>query len=382
MGHDRVSLAFIGAGAVNFGGGEGPWDHASRFERIAGVRCVGAADVDEARARAALAARQSGDCGGVWSEARAFGDWRQMVEAVRPDAVVVGLPPAAHGRPAPPDDVEMALARKGIAMLVEKPLGLASPAEAQKVADELARSGALVSVGYMFRYAAAVAAMRDVLAETPGGLRVLLARYDCAYSQIVKADCWDRRRSGGPIVEQATHFVDLARYLGGEVELDSVRAAEIPAGGPVGRLADMPRGPSGQPLDADVPPEHRIPRATFAQWCFAGGALGALAHGVLLHGQRYHAELEVWGDGVRCILADPYGDCRLGIRRGGSEQTEWRTFDDDPYMAEDVAFIEAVRTGSARSIRSTYGDALRTHGLTWRITACASGGQHAVGGEA
>ncbi len=31
---ETVSLAYIGAGHVNFGGGEGPWDHASRFERI------------------------------------------------------------------------------------------------------------------------------------------------------------------------------------------------------------------------------------------------------------------------------------------------------------------------------------------------------------
>lgn len=380
MEHDQVRLAFIGAGAVNFGGGEGPWDHASRFERIAAVRCVGAADVDLARARAALAARQAGDCGGVWSEARAFGDWRQMVEAVKPDAVVIGLPPADHGRPTPPDDVELALARKGIAMLVEKPLGLACPAEAQQVADELDRSGALVSVGYMFRYAAAVAAMREVLAQTPGGVRVLLARYDCAYSQIVKADFWDRRRSGGPIIEQATHLIDLARYLGGEVNLDSVHAAEISGDSPKGRLVDMPQGPSGQALDVGVPRENRIARSTVAHWRFAGGALGALAHGVLLHGRGYHAELEVWGDGVRCILEDPYGRCRLGVRRSGSEQTQWQTFDDDPYMTEDVAFIEAVRAGSADPIRSAYRDALQTHRLTWRITACASGGQHSAEG--
>jgi len=32
-----VKVAFIGAGCVNFGGAEGPWDHASRIENMAKV---------------------------------------------------------------------------------------------------------------------------------------------------------------------------------------------------------------------------------------------------------------------------------------------------------------------------------------------------------
>lgn len=33
-----------------------------------------------------------------------------------------------------------------------------------------------------------------------------------------------KSRDCGPIVEQATHFVDLSRYFGGDVDLDSVQA--------------------------------------------------------------------------------------------------------------------------------------------------------------
>jgi len=363
----QVSIAYIGAGGVNFGGAEGPWDHASRFESIPGVRCVGVADVDLPRAEAALAARRAGPHADVYAGARAFADWRAMLDAARPQAVVVGLPPHAHGREEPPGDVELQLARRGVAMLIEKPLSVRPPREVAHLAAALRQVGAIAGVGYMFRYARAVERLREVLASAPGGARVFLARYDCAYSEIAKADWWDARRSGGPVVEQATHFLDLARWLCGEVDLASVQAARIAYDQPAGRLADLPASADGRAVDAGVPPASRVPRATLAQWRFASGALGALAHGVLLHGRKYEAAIEVWGDGLRCVLEDPYGRCRLGVRRSGSEETVWESFDDDPYLAEDRAFIEAVRARSAGPIRSTYDDALQTYRLSWRI---------------
>ena len=39
-----MKIAFVGAGAVNFGGTEGPWDHATRLERIKGLEVVAIVD--------------------------------------------------------------------------------------------------------------------------------------------------------------------------------------------------------------------------------------------------------------------------------------------------------------------------------------------------
>ena len=364
----HVTIAYIGAGHVNFGGGEGPWDHASRFERIAGVDCVGIADVDLPRAEAALSARLAGPCAKAWAGAKAFDDWRAMIARVRPDAVVVGLPPDAHGHTDPPRDVEITIAQTGAAMLVEKPLGIADPATVEKVAGSLRQAGAIVSVGYMFRYAAAVAKMREIISAAPGGPRVFMGRYNCAYSDIASPDWWDAARSGGPIIEQATHFLDLARYLCGEVEPGSIQVTRIGAGDAGGELSVMPTDDAGTPVDAKIPVDRRAPRATLAQWRFAGGAIGSLAHGVLLHQQKYESALEIWCDGVRCILEDPYGDCRLGVRGPHSEETHWHSFDDDCYLAEDAAFIEAVRAGDPAAVRSTYDDALETYRLSCLIT--------------
>lgn len=372
---DDLRIGFIGAGGVNFGGAEGPWDHASRLEKIGGIRVVGVADPDTARAQKVLAARRAGSAGAIYAEAKVFPDFRQLMDKARPDAVFVGLPPSAHGSAEPPKDVEMACAAAGVHMLLEKPLGCEPPEQMQPVAQALARAGAkglIVSVGYMFRYAKAVAKMQEIIAETPGGVRALLARYDCAYSEIRKTEWWDVRCSGGPIVEQATHFCDLARLLAGDVEPASVRAVRIDPSSPAASLADMPALPDGQPLEQSVPTDFRAPRATMAVWTFASGAVGSLTHGALLHRRKYESELEVWGDGLRLVLSDPYGDCRLHIRRPHSEQTETLSFaDDDPYLGEAQAFIEAVRRGDASRIRSTYADAMKTYELTWAIRRAA-----------
>ncbi len=47
-------------------------------------------------------------------------------------------------------------------------------------------------------------------------------------------------------------------------------------------------------------------RATSAQWRFNSGAIGSLMHGVFLHEVKYEAELELWGDGYRIELLEPY----------------------------------------------------------------------------
>lgn len=370
---DTIRIGFIGAGAANFGGGEGPWDHASRVEKIGGLEVVGIADPNVDRAQAVLSRRQAGPAGGIYRAAGVFADFAAMLEAAAPQAVFIAVPPAFHGRSRPPRDIELACARRGVHMLIEKPLSVAPPNELAPLAAALAgeeTKGLIVSVGYMFRYSRAVAAMEELLAGH-GPAAVVSARYACAYSQINKPDWWDSRSSGGPIIEQATHFCDLARLLGGQVDLGSIQAMEVSAANPLGKLQDKPAGPDGQDIEQPVPAQFRPPRATLAQWRFAGGAVGSLTHTVLLRGRQYQAQLEVLADGLRLLLDDPYGRCRLHVRLGG-DQTEVRDFgDDDPYLTEDTAFIDAIRSGRTGPIRSRYDDAFKTHRFAWAIAQAA-----------
>lgn len=366
-----LRIAFIGAGNANFGGGEGPWDHASRLGEIGGMSIVGIADTDTSLAERRLAVRRNSPAGGMYAETEIFADFRRMLDTAKPDAVFIALPPDAHGTAKAPKDIELTCAAAGVHMFIEKPVSAAEPEDVAPVADVLgyaAEDGLIVSVGYMFRYSLAVEKIKTILAETTSPVRAVIARYNCAYSEIASKVWWDVRRTGGPVVEQATHFCDLARYIAGEVDLHSVAAVGIAADEPAGELSDIPAGPDGEAIDADIPPEFRIPRATAAVWRFTSGAVGSLTHGVLLHRKKYLSELEVWGDGLRIVLADPYSQCRLHVRRPHSEETETLDFaGDDPYMSEAKTFIHAVSAGDASAIRCTYADAAKTHQLTWAI---------------
>jgi predicted dehydrogenase len=86
------------------------------------------------------------------------------------------------------------------------------------------------------------------------------------------------RLSGGPIVEQCTHFADLARFIAGEVKLDTLTAIAIGApssdndhAGP-GFLSLLPNDVvSGKSVEAGLPAEFRVPRLTAAHWRFESG---------------------------------------------------------------------------------------------------------------
>ena len=70
-----------------------------------------------------------------------------------------------------------------------------------------------------------------------------------------------RSHSAGPIIEQGTHFCDLSRYFGGEVDTSSVAAHSLEWYEDAGKL-------SGMVIDENkIEPENRIPRITSATWC-------------------------------------------------------------------------------------------------------------------
>jgi len=296
----------------------------------------------------------------MWKDTQIFTDYNQMFETVFIDAVFIGVPPAAHGSIHAPNDIEMQCAKRNIHMFIEKPLSCHPLEDVQEVADVLAQkasAGLVVSVGYMFRYSQAVKKMKDIISEY-GTPRMFMARYNCAYSTLAKEMWWDTLTSGGPIVEQATHVCDLARFLVGEVDLNSVKAHSIKQTDSLGKLSCLPT--NIERMEETLPEERRIPRVTSAQWKFTNGAIGSLVHGVLLHGNKYETEIEVWGDGYRMVLTDPYGLCQLSVRLPNSEDTMILKMDsEDVYYEEDKTFIKAITTSSVHP-ESTYADAFQT----------------------
>lgn len=304
----------------------------------------------------------------MWKETNIFASYKDMIDEIAIDAVIIGVPPNAHGSMNAPSSIEVDCIAKGIHLLVEKPISCFSVEDVSQVSyavEAETKTGTIVSVAYMFRYSRAVQKMKEII-DKYGPVRMFNARYNCAYSSLNKEMWWDSSRSGGPIIEQATHFCDLARFLGGDVNLSTVQAICIKQTDLAGKLDRLP--PNLQNLEQILPEEHRIPRGTAATWCFTNGGIGSLTHGVFLHGQKYEAELEVWGDGYCLKLIEPYGKCKLSVRLPDSEVTELLDFsEDDMYFTEDKAFLEAIVCKDASGIQSKYEDSFKTYVLTYKI---------------
>jgi predicted dehydrogenase len=142
--------------------------------------------------------------------ARAFTDHHEMLDSVSLELLVVVLPPYGHS-----DEVALA-AERGIHLLIEKPVALTS-AQAWEMVAAAEAGGIKTQVGFMYRFGAAVEALRARLDDgSAGPVGLVSARYFC---NSLHAPWWrDRAKSGGQIVEQAIHLFDLLRYLGGEAE--------------------------------------------------------------------------------------------------------------------------------------------------------------------
>lgn len=124
-----------------------------------------------------------------------------MLARERLDLLVVALPPFAH------DGQVEAAARAGVHLLVEKPIAL----DVQRAASMIeATKDVIAACGFMYRFGGAVERW-DALREAgkTGRIAHFSGSFHC---NALHADWWrDRHKSGGQMVEQLIHIVDLAR---------------------------------------------------------------------------------------------------------------------------------------------------------------------------
>ena len=232
----------------------------------------------------------------------------------------LGVPPVYHGSLESPLDIELQCLKAGLHIFIEKPVSVIPPEEftsyVQTVEEFQREKGVALSVGYMFRYHPAISQMKSILKQHGRAIMGINARYACAYSKSTNVVWWNKSKSGGPVVEQATHFCDIMRYLGGEVNTQSISALAIPASDSEldpGFLSRM----NPDLKENRTAKEWRVPRMTTAHWKFDNGAVGNLTHVVALHGGNYETAIDIWADGLRMELVDPYfPECKLRVRRG------------------------------------------------------------------
>ena len=134
-------------------------------------------------------------------EARAYKTTAELLENEKIDAMVIAIPPFAHG------DTEKLAARHGVPFFVEKPVSN-DIITAHDILDEVRASGIITSVGYHSRYSSAIEKARELLQnEEP------LSIHGYWLDSLPDAAWWKKRaEGGGQLVEQATHIIDIFRY--------------------------------------------------------------------------------------------------------------------------------------------------------------------------
>ena len=131
------------------------------------------------------------------------------------DLLIVATPPFARA-----GEAEHAAGR-GVHLLVEKPLAL-DLATAETLTKAVEASGVVAAIGFMYRHGDALRAWRE--ADT-GKVGLYAGEYHC---NALHAEWWrDEARSGGQIVEQVLHQIDLIRHLMGDPDRVYARRANL-----------------------------------------------------------------------------------------------------------------------------------------------------------
>jgi predicted dehydrogenase len=141
-------------------------------------------------------------------KAPVFADHHHMFDQVPLDAVVICLPPYAHS-----DEVEIA-ANHGIHVFIEKPIALTSE-QGWRMVNAAEKAGIITQVGFMFRFGEAIQHLKGMIDSGDAGpIGLMSARYFC---NSLHTPWWRKRElSGGQLVEQVIHMVDLMRFLMGD----------------------------------------------------------------------------------------------------------------------------------------------------------------------
>lgn len=318
---DAIRAAFIGAGGNARG-------HMKQFKAVEGAEIIGICDVDESRAGEAT--QQFGG--------KAYTDYRKMLDETKPDVAYISVPPFAHGDP------ERAVIERGHHFLVEKPVALQVEL-AMEICEAAEKANLITCVGYQLRYWETAGIIRDYVADKTIGM--LHGRY---WGGLPGTAWWRKMElSGGQLVEQSTHCLDMMRFFAGDVK-------QVFSGQAL-RTMQTEEG-----LD--------VPDCSVLYMEFANGAIGDLTSTCMLNKGGGSA-----GSDIDIILRD---------RRITWNAAAMMVAPEDPAMPNptgqtpstiDSMFVAAVRNKDQSLLRSSYRDGMKSFAVSLAASESAKTGK-------
>ncbi|MHC1696083.1 MAG: Gfo/Idh/MocA family protein [Eubacteriales bacterium] len=328
-------LAMIGCGGI----GGYHLDHFINFKDIA---LVGFCDLITERAESFV--KRSG-------QGKAFTDFKAMYDETAPDMVFICIPPYKHG------EVELETIKRGIHLFVEKPVSLDLPL-AKRIRDAITEKGLISASGFQCRYDNINEAAKDFIADNR-----VVAIQGSRVGGIPEVDWWRHKElSGGQLVEQTVHNIDIQRYFFGDVEevystatRNIITASECPGYDTDDISTTIFKFQNGV-VSTMMTGCYCLDGAAWDSKLTFGTRSSRLDYYLCSHVQIYGGDIKpaveesaggiIKGDGMQ-----KHNDNEQGVRFGTSV---------DFGTLCDRTFIDAVISGDASKIRSPYSDAVKT----------------------
>lgn len=341
-----VKIGFIGAG------GNANW-HMDLLRDVPDGHIVAVSDIDFPKAQAA--AEKHG--------ANPYASHKTMLAEEELDCCYISIPPYQHGEP------EIDVIEKGLPFFVEKPLATTLTL-AEDIEERVNKRGIGTCVGYQIRYLDIMDQAKEMLRGA--FINMVQGHYVCG-----AIGGWYTRLalSGGQITEQATHMLDLMRYLLGEVtwvaaakrqgakvSADTLDATVLGKGSASSATAGLERH------------EYNIWDATTLLMQFESGVPAVFTCSCQVNYQ-FEVLLDIFTTDFR--LKIDYDKMEIIRKVKGETVHEVVQADTSPKI--DATFVEAVQRKDFSKIRSGYTDAVRslkvslgaiesaTHGGTTRL---------------
>jgi len=310
----ELRLAVVGTGGIYLR------MHSRNLQAIGGNKVIAVCDVDEANLKQAMEIHG----------ARGYNDFGEMLDKERDiDGLLLCTPPTVRR-----EVIELAAERK-IPVFCEKPPAR-SLDDARAIIEIVEKSGVPVSVGFMYRYLPSVAYLKSLIRDEK--INLVQSTFLCSPALTRKIPGWFfiKEKSGGHIVDQAIHVIDLLRFIVGDIET-------------VHTL--------GNNVICEKAEDFTIEDSSSTNLRFASGASGNHTHSWAY--RKFVAEITVTGAEYRLTLALDF-KVNGWIRDDNIE----KTFDKPPgashHYYEMKVFLDALRTGDFSGVLSPYRDAAKT----------------------
>ena len=323
-----VKIGFIG------GGGNANWHMDSLEQNVPEAEIVAVTDLDPAKARATAEKRG----------AKAYTSHKDMLANEALDCCYISVPPHQHGEP------EIDVIHKGLPFFVEKPLSV-NLELAEDILTRIEKRGINTCVGYQIRYLDICDKAREMLADT--FVNAVNGHYICG-----AIGGWYTRMalSGGQITEQATHMIDMMRFILGDVKWVAARkrtGAKVSAD-----TLDATALGKGS-ADSDTAGldlhEYNIWDATSMLMQFESGVPGTFTCSCQTP-YMWDVIFDIFAMDFRLKLT--FGGMEILRKEGDELKTE--KIDADTSTNIDAVFVDAVKTGDFSKVRSDYADALKS----------------------